>query len=450
MSGGAARFQARAGLLAVVGLIYASACGGPYGTEDYVVATGPGLFILLLVTAPWLWGVPMALATAELSVLRPVEGGYYRWAREFLGEFWGFQAATWSLISSFLDNALYPVLFASTLSYWFPGMTWPGRWLAAVAFIGLLTYLNYRGIQIVGRTAVGLNLFLIAPLVWIVVAGFARYSQNPFLPFTVPGAWSWEGLGSGLGLAIWFYSGYPEVSTACEEIERPEKTIPRALLIVTPLVILSYAAPTVAGLASVGGWQGWRSGEFARIGEALGGTALGQWAFLGSVASFTVIFMAYLLWWSRLGWTIASDHGLPFFARLHPRYGTPYRVLLLYALCYSILAALPFEDLLELDVWVFGAYDLLLVASVIAARRRATGPATGFRIPGGSRGVWMVALVPAATWVLFLACTAGNRIALFGWDVSIAIVGTGLLASGPILYGVLRAVWRRSAPGVPS
>ncbi len=435
MSRGAARFQARAGLLAVVGLLYASACGGPYGTEDYVAQTGPGLLILLLVTAPWLWGVPVALATAELSVLRPVEGGYYRWAREFLGEFWGFQAGFWSLISSFLDNALYPILFAKALLHWIPGLTWGWRWLAAVAFIALLTYLNYRGIQIVGRTAVLLNLFLIAPLVWIVVAGFARYRHDPFLPFTVPGAWSWDGLGAGLGLAIWFYSGYTEVSTACEEIERPEKTIPLALLIVTPLVILSYAAPTVAGLASVGGWERWQSGEFANIGKALGGGLLRNWALLGSVASFTVIFMAYLLWWSRLGWTLATDHGLPFFSRLHPRHGTPHRVLLLYALCYSALAALPFDDLLELNVWVFGAYDLLLVASVIAARRRPPGQAPGFRIPGGRFGVWLNALVPAATWVLFLACNSSNRL--------VTSVGVGLLASGPILYWVLRAVRRR-------
>jgi hypothetical protein len=41
-----------------------------------VAATGPGLMILLLFLAPWLWGVPVALATAELSSLLPIEGGY--------------------------------------------------------------------------------------------------------------------------------------------------------------------------------------------------------------------------------------------------------------------------------------------------------------------------------------------------------------------------------------
>src|SRR5207249_5286338 len=112
-------------------------------------------------------------------------------------------------------------------------------------------------------------------------------------------------------LAIWFYSGYTEVSTAAEEIKNPERNIPKALLIVTPLVVLSYAVPTLAGLAAVGGWESWTSGQFSKIGEALGGRVLGHWAFLGSVASFTVIFMSYLLWWSRLAWAVSADHALP-------------------------------------------------------------------------------------------------------------------------------------------
>ena len=48
----------RVKLLPAVGLLYASACGGPYGTEDFVVRTGPGLLLVLLFAAAWLWGGP--------------------------------------------------------------------------------------------------------------------------------------------------------------------------------------------------------------------------------------------------------------------------------------------------------------------------------------------------------------------------------------------------------
>ena len=74
----AAGAEPRVGLLPTLGLMYATACGGPYGTEDFVPKVGPGVFLLLLFVTPWLCGVPTALATAELSTRRSIAGGYYR------------------------------------------------------------------------------------------------------------------------------------------------------------------------------------------------------------------------------------------------------------------------------------------------------------------------------------------------------------------------------------
>jgi amino acid transporter len=396
--------------------------------------------VLLIIAAAGLWGVPMALATAELSVRRPVEGGYYRWVREYLGEFWGFQAGLWSLFSSILDNALYPVLFVSAIEHWFPGRGPLEHWLCAVGFIALLTWLNVRGIRVVGGAAVALNVFLIAPLVWMIVAAIPRWHLNPFVPMSAhPG--DFEGLGAGLALAIWFHSGYTEVSTAAEEIENPRRTIPLVLLIVTPVVILSYVLPTMAGLAAVGGWETWESGQFVEIGTTLGGPLLGGWAFLASIASFVVIFMSYLLWWSRLAWAFAADGFLPaWLVRRHPRYGTPHRVLILYACLYAVLAVAPFEDLLVVGVWLFGAYDLMIVLSVVWARRSAPPEPGGFRIPGGRWGVRLNAAVLGATWIVLLVSTARDS------PRQAALGAMGLLA-GPLIYPLARRLRRREASG---
>ncbi len=430
-------FKGRAGLLAAAGLLYASACGGPYGTEDFVTLVGPGLLALLLTLGALVWGVPLAMATAELSARQPIEGGYYRWVRAYLGDFWGFQAGVWSLLSSFIDNTLYPVLFASALQHWIPGLGSLERWLAAVGFIVVLTWMNVRGIRIVGAAAIGLNLFLIAPLIWMVVAALPRWRFNPLLPFSTGGT-HLEGLGAGLALAVWFHSGYSEVSTAAEEIDNPRRTIPLVLLIVTPLVIVSYVVPTLAGLATIGGWEHWESGQFVEIGTALGGPLLGGWAFLASVASFVVIFMSYLLWWSRLVWAFAADGFLPaWLVRLHPRHATPHRILILYAVIYAVLAAFPFEDLLIVDVWLFGAYDLLMLVSVVRARDRSSLPVGGFQIPGGILGVKLNAAVLGATWLTVLWCTTRS-------DARLAGAGAAGLLLGPLLYPLARRL-RRTA-----
>ena len=103
--------------------------------ENYVAEIGPGLFIVMLFVTPWLWGVPMAFASAELSSRKPVAGGYYRWVQTYLGEFPGYLAGIWSLFSSFLDNALYPVLFARSITHFVPSLTRFDQWLIAVVFI---------------------------------------------------------------------------------------------------------------------------------------------------------------------------------------------------------------------------------------------------------------------------------------------------------------------------
>jgi amino acid transporter len=420
-------------LLPVLGLLYAATCGGPYGTENFVAELGPGLFLLLLLVTPWFFGIPLALTTAELSARDPTEGGYYRWARRYLGSFWGMQIGVWSLLSTLLDNALYPVLFARALAHVTPGLNGVHQWLLAVAFVVVLTYVNYRGIRLAGSTAVALNVFLTLPLIWLIAAAATRLRFNPVVPFGVPGADFGTELGTGLALTMWLYSGYSEVSTVAGEVENPTRNIPLALGIVTPLVVASYALPTLAGLAATDSWAAWTSGQFTSVGEELAGPLLGSWLFLGSVTSQAVVFLSYVLWSSRVTWAMATDHAVPaFFARLHPRYGTPHRVLVATAVGYAILAAVPFDDLLVADMWLNGAYTLLIHACLVRLRHTDGEAPQGFRVPGGRAGVWVNALVPGATWVVLLLTTARRHY----------VLGSVALMTGPLCYLLSRATAR--------
>jgi APA family basic amino acid/polyamine antiporter len=198
--------------------------------------------------------------------------------------------------------------------------------------------------------------------------------------------------------------------------------------VLTPIVIASYALPTVAGLVATDDWAEWSSGQFATIGRTVSGPTLGFWLFLGSVASQAVIFLSYLVWWSRLVWAMARDGNLPaFLTARHPRYGTPHRVLAVYAVIYTTMAALPFEDLLVADVWLAGASSLVLQASLIRARRQDAGGA-GFRVPGGRTGLWVNAALPVLTWILLVVLTAREHF----------VLGTAAILAGPLLYVLTR------------
>ena len=90
--------------------------GGAYGIEDMISSSGPGMAIILLLITPIIWSVPAALMVAELGTAMPVEGGYYQWVKVALGPFWGYMEGFWSWETTWVDMAIYPVLFADYLA----------------------------------------------------------------------------------------------------------------------------------------------------------------------------------------------------------------------------------------------------------------------------------------------------------------------------------------------
>src|ERR1700693_2093972 len=99
----------RIGLAPFVALLFAYCAGGPFSLESMVSTSGPGLGLTFLVVVPILFAVPISLATAEMTTLMPVEGGFYRWSRAALGDFWGFQCGWWNWTGTFLMSGSYGV-----------------------------------------------------------------------------------------------------------------------------------------------------------------------------------------------------------------------------------------------------------------------------------------------------------------------------------------------------
>src|SRR5438874_10602356 len=106
----------KAALRTAARVMYAYATGGPFGLEDMVTTSGPGLTLLYHLFIPLFWCVPVSLVAAELTTAIPVEGGFYRWVRAGFGDFWGFLAGWWNWSASFLLAAAYAVLFADYLT----------------------------------------------------------------------------------------------------------------------------------------------------------------------------------------------------------------------------------------------------------------------------------------------------------------------------------------------
>src|SRR6185295_13284648 len=141
-------------LPSLIALTFFCVAGGAYGLEDAVGAAGPAIVLLGLIVLPWIWSLPTALMTAELSTAIPEEGGYVVWVERAFGRFWGFQEGWVSWLCSFADNALYPVMFVDYLAYMRGDMAPGERWLIGTTLIAGITWLNVRGIRLVGLSSI--------------------------------------------------------------------------------------------------------------------------------------------------------------------------------------------------------------------------------------------------------------------------------------------------------
>jgi amino acid transporter len=262
----------KAGLFYFVWVMFSYCTGGPFGLEDMVTTSGPGMTLVYLLVIPFFWSIPVSLVSAELTTAMPVEGGFYRWSRAAFGDFWGFLAGWWNWCASFLLGAVYAVNFSDYLGFYVPQLTGWKHYLVSLLVVALITWINVRGIDSVGKFATGLEIFILLPVLVLVAIGFAKWQHNPFVPVIPPHKPLFSVFGVGLALGLWLYSGYEQCSTVAEEVENPNRSYPLALAIVVPLSIAVYFLPTLTSLAALGNWQSWHTGYLPNAAQLVGGS----------------------------------------------------------------------------------------------------------------------------------------------------------------------------------
>ncbi|HEX4209953.1 MAG TPA: APC family permease [Candidatus Binataceae bacterium] len=389
----------RLGIAGLVAVMYLIVSGGPYGIEDAVRIAGARLALILCAVVPLTLSLPTALMASELTALIPHEGGFYLWVKEALGPFAGFLEAYLTVLYTAVDMAVYPVLFATYLSFAIHlGTT--GQIVLAAALVWFSGLLNILGIRPVGNTSVALALIAIAPFAVFVIIGSPRLLnwQFPVQPITHSdflGA-----LGGGLIVVIWNYCGWENLSMVAGELETPRRNYLRAILITLPIATAGYLLPLGIALSGVRSTDQWQLGHFAHEAYLLGGSALSRSIVLGGAVSAFAMFEAGLLWVSRIPFVLASERYLPSgLTRLSETTATPVRSILICCVVFTLLVPLGFVALVVLDVFFYmGALALEMSALV---RLRRTRPERGDRFVAGHGRLTLALIVaaPILTWV---------------------------------------------------
>ncbi len=410
--------------------------GGTYGTEDIVHGAGYGKGILILLLTPLLWSLPTAFMIGELSSALPFEGGYYAWVRRAMGNFWGFQEAWLSLVASIFDMAIYPTLFVAYLTSMFPWFQQNHRGvIVALGVVIVCALMNIAGVKVVSTTSLWLFFALSAPFAIIFV--LAPFKVGALAnAVTKPTSSNVDILG-GLLICMWNYMGWDNASTIATEVERPQRTYPRAMLAAVVIVCLTYVAPFAAMWMTGLPANAWETGAWADIAGLMGGPLLRIALVAGGMISGFGMFNALVMSYSRLPLAMAQDGMLPkVFGKLHPKSRAPWVAISVLAVCWAPCLLLDFQRLVTLDIMLYGASLTLEFLALIWLRVREPNLPRPFRVPGGMLGAIAVGIAP--TLLLGFAIVRSQSETVLG--MSSFAFGLILIGAGVVAYFVNHAL----------
>jgi amino acid transporter len=397
-------------LVAVVGI----------GWVATAAKAGPSSLTLWVLAALFFF-IPLGLAVIQLSSSFPAEGGIYAWTKNEFGEGHGFLCG-WCY---WINNVLfYPTLLlgAAVTATYVIGQGQSGladNWTYVLPFtliaLALAAVLNIVGVD-TGKwlqNTGGISVFL--PGILLVVLGLHAALTRPTVnPFTfselAPDLTNLPMLNLWATIAFAF-SGLELSSTMGNEIQNPRRNLRRSIYIAAPIVALIYSCGTISML-----WLVPRNeinivaGPLQAISNSIAGPG-SSWKWLVPAAALLMTLArigglgAWLTGSARVAFVVGLDRYFPpAFARIHPRWQTPYVAILIQvpiAVFFLLLSVLgkgttverAFLLLIDMSLLIyFIPYLYLFLCFIVHCRKERSESEERLIVPGGAAGALVAGL----------------------------------------------------------
>ena len=197
---------------------------------------GPSLILAyLLATLPL---IPAMLCIVELATAMPRAGGVYYFVDRSLGPYAGLITGIGTWLALILKVTFALVGMGAYIALFFPGLPQLPVALALAAGLGAV---NYFGAAKSGR----LQIYLVMALL-LLLAGFIGGGVPALDSVAFEGLFDVEvtTLMGTAGLVYISYVGVTKVASLSEEIEKPEKTLPRGVFLALATAVAVYALGT--------------------------------------------------------------------------------------------------------------------------------------------------------------------------------------------------------------
>ncbi|MFN0057569.1 MAG: APC family permease [Planctomycetota bacterium] len=425
---------------------------GIFSAPQEIARATPNLAgILGLWAAGGLLAITGALVFAELGARLPHAGGQYVYLREAFGHFVAYLYG-WLLLAAICSSAIAYVATVFTEHFEAALVATMGvepfgskaKLAIAAGLIAALTMLNRRGVKFGARVHNAAMISKIVGIVLVIVAGALVASgfvvADPAAavdrPAPLPASHATQALFAALLSVAFAYGGWQNVAALAGEMRAPQRTMPRAILLGTAVVVVLYvglngALAAILTPAGVGASSTPVATAFGAVAPN-GVTIVSLLVMLSTFAITHALIMAT----PRIYFAMARDGVfLRAAGRVHPVHRTPAVAIALQG--GFAIAHLFFGDklsLLQCATLVDWLAFALCGIGLFVLRRRQLDAHIGFRTPGYP---WVPGIFVACAGIIIVS-------AVFTAELEAVLRAAVILAVGVVIYWLSRAHDRRT------
>lgn len=334
---------------------------GIFALTGFVAAKYSGPAVMLSYAIAGIVCIFVALAYTELASFLPTSGSVYTYSYVAFGEVFawlvgGVMILELSVAASAVAIAWsgYAISILKSAGINVPITFSAGPLnggiinIPAILIVGFVSFLLYRGTRDskrVNAILVFIKMAAIAIFIFVAAPNFDAKNWDNFMPHGVHNVL--------IGSSILFFAltGFASLATAAEECKNPKRDLTIGIIGSLGLSTILYII--VGGLLTgIVSYEQLDNSQPLAHALSLNGSNVGS-AIVASGAIFgmTTVIMMNIYAQSRIFYVMARDGLLPkFFAKIHPRYESPYISVLILSAAIAILAGLvPLEVIAQLS-----------------------------------------------------------------------------------------------------